>query len=72
MWFPFPSRAKRKPQLTTKLKPVSSGLPPSALPDILWTSVLALKESADAFPPLKSAVGGVVALCDIAEVSASA
>jgi len=29
--------------------------------------MLALKESADAFPPLKSAVGGAIAICDIAE-----
>jgi hypothetical protein len=29
-----------------------------------------LKESADAFPPLKATVGGVIAICDIAEVSA--
>jgi hypothetical protein len=39
------------------------------LPDVSWTSLLALKESADAFPPLKAAVGGVIAICDIAEVS---
>jgi len=39
----------------------------STLPDVLWTSLYALKESADAFPPLKSAVSGVVALCEIAE-----
>ncbi|KAJ7055363.1 hypothetical protein C8F01DRAFT_1234776 [Mycena amicta] len=51
--FPFPSRARLKPSGT--------------LPDILWTSLTALKESSDAFPPLKSAVGGVVALCNIAE-----
>ncbi|KAJ7896392.1 hypothetical protein B0H14DRAFT_2679269 [Mycena olivaceomarginata] len=37
------------------------------LPDVSWTSLLALKESADAFPPLKAAVGGVIAICDIAE-----
>ncbi|KAJ7206180.1 hypothetical protein C8J57DRAFT_1484882 [Mycena rebaudengoi] len=36
-------------------------------PDVLWTSLHALKESADAFPPLKSVVGGVVAIWDIAE-----
>ncbi|KAJ7187856.1 hypothetical protein C8R46DRAFT_3041 [Mycena filopes] len=40
---------------------------PKALPDLLSTSLLALKESADAFPPLKSTVGGVVALWDIAK-----
>ncbi|KAJ7200945.1 hypothetical protein C8J57DRAFT_1544097 [Mycena rebaudengoi] len=41
----------------------------SALPDVLWTSLRALKESADTFPPLKSVVGGVVAIWDIAEVN---
>ncbi|KAJ7055327.1 hypothetical protein C8F01DRAFT_1160198 [Mycena amicta] len=51
--FPFPSRARLKPS--------------GALPDILWTSLTALQQSSDAFPPLKSAVGGVVALCTIAE-----
>ncbi|KAJ7055294.1 hypothetical protein C8F01DRAFT_1160053 [Mycena amicta] len=51
--FPFPSRARLKPS--------------GALPDILWTSLTALRESSDAFPPLKSAVGGVVVLCNIAE-----
>ncbi|KAK6991753.1 hypothetical protein R3P38DRAFT_3090750 [Favolaschia claudopus] len=40
---------------------------PNTLPDILWTSLLALKESAEAFPPLKGAVGSVIAICDIAE-----
>jgi hypothetical protein len=30
--------------------------------------MLALRDSVDEFPPLKSAVGGVIALCDIAEV----
>ncbi|KAJ7811741.1 hypothetical protein B0H14DRAFT_3479477 [Mycena olivaceomarginata] len=29
--------------------------------------MVALKESADAFPPLKSAVAGAIALCDIAQ-----
>ncbi|KAJ7461214.1 hypothetical protein FB451DRAFT_490601 [Mycena latifolia] len=64
MGFPFPSRAKRKPA-STSAKPSRKD---SALPDVLWTSIIALKESADAFPPLKSAVGGVIALCDIAEI----
>ncbi|KAJ7256141.1 hypothetical protein B0H12DRAFT_1112583 [Mycena haematopus] len=41
--------------------------PPNVLPDVLWTSVLALNESADAFPPLKSVVGGVVAIWQVAE-----
>ncbi|KAF7371532.1 hypothetical protein MVEN_00008000 [Mycena venus] len=40
---------------------------PASSPDVLWTSLYALKDSADAFPPLKSAVSGVVALCEIAE-----
>jgi hypothetical protein len=33
----------------------------------MWTSLWALKESSDAFPPLKSATGGVVALWEITE-----
>ncbi|KAJ7177042.1 hypothetical protein C8R46DRAFT_1078036, partial [Mycena filopes] len=37
------------------------------LSDVLWTSLLALQQSSDAFPPLKSAVGGVVALWDVAK-----
>ncbi|KAK7051933.1 hypothetical protein R3P38DRAFT_3255180 [Favolaschia claudopus] len=44
-----------------------SKLKPNALPDILWTSLLALKESSDAFPPLKSVVAAAVAICTIAE-----
>ncbi|KAJ6527857.1 hypothetical protein DFH09DRAFT_1285611 [Mycena vulgaris] len=82
MRFVFPSRAKLKPSsLSASAKPSSSpsvkaassssakpsSRPGSALSDVLWTSVLALKESADAFPPLKSAVAGVVAVCEIAE-----
>ncbi|KAJ7277563.1 hypothetical protein C8J57DRAFT_1504395 [Mycena rebaudengoi] len=47
-----------------KLKPPNRT---SALPDVLWTSLHALKESADAFPPLKSVVGGVVVIWNIAE-----
>jgi len=39
----------------------------TVLPDLLSTSLLALKESADPFPPLKGVVGGVLALWDIAE-----
>ncbi|KAJ7631601.1 hypothetical protein DFH06DRAFT_698239 [Mycena polygramma] len=60
MRFPFPSRAK------IKLRPVLSHRP-ETLPDVLWTALTALQESADAFPPLKSAVGGVIAICNIAE-----
>ncbi|KAJ7087455.1 hypothetical protein C8R44DRAFT_30753 [Mycena epipterygia] len=64
MRFTVPSRARLKPSSKiSKPKSRTTG----ALPDVLWTCVLALKESADAFPPLKSAVGGVVALCNIAE-----
>ncbi|KAJ7467992.1 hypothetical protein FB451DRAFT_1481264 [Mycena latifolia] len=71
----FPSRSKLKlpsavsrpqPKLlhtVSKLKPHED----NPLPDALWTCLLALKESSDAFPPLKSAVGGVIAICDIAE-----
>ncbi|KAJ7801013.1 hypothetical protein B0H14DRAFT_2897342 [Mycena olivaceomarginata] len=69
MRIPFPSGVRLKPT-----PPAPPAKPKSllsrrvhALPDVLWTSILALKESADAFPPLKSAVGGVIVLCDIAE-----
>ncbi|KAJ7194638.1 hypothetical protein C8J57DRAFT_1739073 [Mycena rebaudengoi] len=53
-----------------RIRPRAKLKPPNrtpALPDVLWTSLHALKESADVFPPLKSAVGGVVAIWDIAE-----
>jgi hypothetical protein len=70
MRLPFPSRGRKPPAPTVKLKLKHS---PSgtarALPDVVSTSLLALKESADAFPPLKSAVGGVLAVWDIAEAS---
>ncbi|KAJ6564569.1 hypothetical protein B0H19DRAFT_1258997 [Mycena capillaripes] len=67
MVFPFPSGAKWKsPVLGLKPKPKPKQLP-RTLPDVLWTSIVALRDSADAFPPLKSAVSGVIALCDIAE-----
>ncbi|KAJ7087465.1 hypothetical protein C8R44DRAFT_861855 [Mycena epipterygia] len=64
MRLPFPSRAKRKPSpaSTRPTRPKAS-----ALPDVLWTAIIALKESADAFPPLKSTVGGVIAVLEIAE-----
>ncbi|KAF8146080.1 hypothetical protein K438DRAFT_1991162 [Mycena galopus ATCC 62051] len=55
--FPFPSRARRKPLLK-----------PNLLPDVLWTSINALRDPSDAFPLLKSAVGGVIAIYAIAEV----
>ncbi|KAJ7051604.1 hypothetical protein C8F01DRAFT_1174346, partial [Mycena amicta] len=38
-----------------------------ACSDIILTSLTALRESADAFPPLKSAVGGVLALWNTIE-----
>ncbi|KAJ7864313.1 hypothetical protein B0H14DRAFT_2736672 [Mycena olivaceomarginata] len=61
-------RSRRPPSPTAKLKVTSLSSRPSAtLPDLLETTLLALKEASDAFPPLKSAVGGVVALRDIAE-----
>ncbi|KAJ7198304.1 hypothetical protein GGX14DRAFT_470137, partial [Mycena pura] len=64
MRLPFPLRG-RKPQArpTVKFKPRAT----LRLPDLLSTSFVALKESADAFPPLKGAVGGVLALWDIAQ-----
>ncbi|KAJ7439642.1 hypothetical protein FB451DRAFT_1415578 [Mycena latifolia] len=53
----FPSWAKLKPSAvvsTRKPRPHED----NPLPDVLRASLLALKDSADAFPPLKSAVGG--------------
>ncbi|KAF8207676.1 hypothetical protein K438DRAFT_1961938 [Mycena galopus ATCC 62051] len=68
MRLPFHSRGRKPPSPTAKLKVESpSSRTSAALPDLLSTSLLALKESADAFPPLKSAVGGVLALWDIAQ-----
>ncbi|KAJ7087468.1 hypothetical protein C8R44DRAFT_820159 [Mycena epipterygia] len=64
MRLPFPSRVKRKPSPASTRPTLSKA---SALPDVLWTAITALKESADAFPPLKSTVGGVIALLEIAE-----
>jgi len=59
---------RKPPSPTVKVKFKSSSSRTSApLPDLLSTSLIALKESADAFPPLKSAVGSVLALWDIAE-----
>jgi hypothetical protein len=52
----------RKP----KLKP-STGTGNTLL-EGTWIALCALRDSADAFPPLKSAVGGVVALWEIAKV----
>ncbi|KAJ6490451.1 hypothetical protein DFH09DRAFT_1453431 [Mycena vulgaris] len=71
MLFSIPSRARLKPGRPTakfKLKPkLLFAQTSGTLPDVLWTSMLALKESANAFPPLKAVVGGVIALWDIAE-----
>ncbi|KAF7369367.1 hypothetical protein MVEN_00265300 [Mycena venus] len=74
MVYPFPSRARLKASGSPKrgrLMLTSSSsrdrTSANALPDIFWTSMRALKESADAFPPLKGAVGGAIALCEIAE-----
>jgi hypothetical protein len=41
----------------------------AACSDIALTSLTALSDSADAFPPLKSVVGGVLALWKTAEVN---
>jgi hypothetical protein len=58
----FRRKAKLKPPNQTSSR---NG---NTFSDILWTSLCTLKESTDAFPPLKSAVSGVVALWEIAEV----
>ncbi|KAJ7138955.1 hypothetical protein C8R46DRAFT_1136595, partial [Mycena filopes] len=49
-----------------KLKAPSSSTSNAVL-DSIHTSLVVLKESADVFPLLKSVVGGVLALCDIAK-----
>ncbi|KAF7369345.1 hypothetical protein MVEN_00263100 [Mycena venus] len=68
MRLPFPSRGRKPPLPTAKLKSNSlASRTSAALPDLLETTLLALKEASDAFPPLKSAVSGVLALRDIAE-----
>jgi hypothetical protein len=70
---PIASRARLKSSSTTasKLMAASKKILPHAhlLVDASRTSLLALKESADAFPPLKAAVGGVLAVWDVAEAS---
>jgi hypothetical protein len=63
--FHFPARVKLKPPCAGSAK--SSHV--STFSDAMWTSLWALKESSDAFPPLKSVTGGVVALWEITEVS---
>ncbi|KAJ7885237.1 hypothetical protein B0H13DRAFT_2045215 [Mycena leptocephala] len=51
-----------------KLKPrINGGSAAAACSDIALTSLTALRESADVFPPLKSVVGGVLALWNTAE-----
>ncbi|KAJ7438566.1 hypothetical protein B0H11DRAFT_2293833 [Mycena galericulata] len=62
--FPFPSLAKRKPPQPHSMSQLRSAGP---LPDVLRTSLLALEESAHAFPPLKSPVAGVVPVWEIAQ-----
>ncbi|KAK7050281.1 hypothetical protein R3P38DRAFT_2862676 [Favolaschia claudopus] len=61
----------RRPQFSTakiKLKsPLLSRRPSASLLDPTLLSLHVLAESADAFPPLKSVVGGVRAICDIAQ-----
>ncbi|KAK7051961.1 hypothetical protein R3P38DRAFT_2857852 [Favolaschia claudopus] len=58
---PLPSRRRNTSPSRARLKA------PNALPDVLWTSLSALQQSSDAFPPLKSAVAGAVAICTIVE-----
>lgn len=67
MRLPFPSRGRKHTLSVQRLKSLSSQASTS-LPDLLSTSLHALKESAEAFPPLSSAVGGVLAVWEIAEV----
>ncbi|KAJ7620301.1 hypothetical protein FB45DRAFT_929915 [Roridomyces roridus] len=66
MRFPFRLRAKRKSSQSSSVPRVVVSASCTAQ-DVAKTSLNALKESADAYPPLKSAVGGVLALWDIAE-----
>ncbi|KAJ7849793.1 hypothetical protein B0H14DRAFT_2764743 [Mycena olivaceomarginata] len=66
MRLPFPSRGRKHTLSVQRLKSLSSQASTS-LPDLLSTSLHALKESAEAFPPLSSAVGGVLAVWEIAE-----
>ncbi|KAJ7030737.1 hypothetical protein C8F04DRAFT_1263642 [Mycena alexandri] len=67
---PFPDlriiSPRKPPSPTGKLKSPPHRLFVTAA-NIVFTSLTALKESADAFPPLKSAVGAVLALWEIAE-----
>ncbi|KAJ7177039.1 hypothetical protein C8R46DRAFT_1078034 [Mycena filopes] len=59
-----PSLGRGKPRVRLK---VPSSRTSDAILDGVQTSLVVLKESADAFPPLKSVVGGVLALCDMAK-----
>ncbi|KAJ6463147.1 hypothetical protein C8R47DRAFT_1157762 [Mycena vitilis] len=66
MRVPLFRRAQKSALPTVKLKS-SSPRTPTALPDVLSTTLIALKESAEVFPPLQSAVAGVIAVWDIAK-----
>ncbi|KAK7063431.1 hypothetical protein R3P38DRAFT_2818583 [Favolaschia claudopus] len=73
MRLPFPPVGRKPPFPTVKIKnnlfPKSILLPERRSDKILDAALLSihvLAESADAFPPLKSVVGGVRAICDIA------
>ncbi|KAJ7864179.1 hypothetical protein B0H13DRAFT_2069604 [Mycena leptocephala] len=68
MVFPFPTRRSGSLPYWAASQNYSLLRASRTLPTVLWTSMLALRDSADTFPPLKSAVGGVIALCDIAEI----
>ncbi|KAJ7138945.1 hypothetical protein C8R46DRAFT_605174 [Mycena filopes] len=61
------TRARLKPSLKIGRLKLSSTLTTNDLSDVLYTSLDALRESSDAFPPLKSAVGGVMALWEMAK-----
>jgi hypothetical protein len=45
--------------------------PPKALTDTISLVAVALRESSDAFPPLKSAAGGVAHILDLSRVRPS-
>ncbi|KAJ7359451.1 hypothetical protein DFH08DRAFT_846125 [Mycena albidolilacea] len=71
----LPSRTSAGSKLRTSSSHTTAGSDPHpiasrtprTLPDVLSTSLRALKESSDAFPPLKSAVSGVIVVWEIAE-----
>ncbi|KAK7063453.1 hypothetical protein R3P38DRAFT_2756382 [Favolaschia claudopus] len=60
-------RTLSSPIVKVKPRPRTLFPPKSVALDIALLSIHVLAESADAFPPLKSVVGGVRALCDIAQ-----